>query len=377
MIRKITQFLFYSLLFLPIFLFGQDDYTECPYFNVFSSDSSGVSFALASTDIDATISGVIANVEVEQLYLNTGDSTVNATYVFPMSTNAAIYSMEMDVNDRTIVAEIRRKDEAQEIFDNADSLGLTASLLEQERPNVFQMSLANIKPGDSLRIRMVYTELMVPTDGVYQFVFPSIVGPRYTTEGESWINQAAQTLYPVSQTDLNINLKINAGMLADAECVSHNTTFEYSGNSAETYLQTNPGADFIVDYSLNRDQIETGLLLYEGEDENFFLSIIQPPRPDLEYDSPEREYIFIMDISGSMKGEPIEVSKQLITDLLNDLNNGDKFNIIVFAGASSVLAPNSLPVTIENIDLAIDMIDNVSAGGGTNLLPAMEQALAM
>lgn len=377
MIRKITQFLFYSLLFLPIILFGQDDYTECPYFNVFSLDSSGVSFALASTDIDATISGVIANVEVEQLYLNTGDSTVNATYVFPMSTNAAIYSMEMDVNDRTIVAEIRRKDEAQEIFDNADSLGLTASLLEQERPNVFQMSLANIKPGDSLRIRMVYTELMVPTDGVYQFEFPSIVGPRYTTEGESWINQAAQTLYPVSQTDLNINLKINAGMLADAECVSHNTTFEYSGNSAETYLQTNPGADFIVDYSLNRDQIETGLLLYEGEDENFFLSIIQPPRPDLEYDSPEREYIFIMDISGSMKGEPIEVSKQLITDLLNDLNNGDKFNIIVFAGASSVLAPSSLPVTIENIDLAIDMIDNVSAGGGTNLLPAMEQALAM
>ncbi len=369
------------LLFLASisFSFGQgdDDVTECPYFNVSSPDSTGVAFALLSTDIDATISGVIANVVVEQTYFNSGESEIDATYVFPMSTNAAVYSMEMIINDRTVKAVIKRKDEAQTIFENADSVGLTAALLEQNRPNVFQMSLANINSGDSLKVRMVYTELLVPNNGVYQFVFPNIVGPRYTTNGEPWVNQSIADSLSVSQTALNIHLKINAGMPVQANCQSHNVVFDYVGNSTETTLNTSPGDDFIVDYSLHRNQIETGLLLYEGEEENFFLSMIQPAKPDVPFDSPQREYIFIMDVSGSMSGAPLETSKQLISNLLADLNTQDKFNILFFAGGSTVLSENSLAVTNENIDMALDMINNQNGGGGTQLLPAMEQALGM
>ncbi len=356
---------------------GEDDVTECPYFSVSSTDSIGVGFSLISTDIEATISGVIANVVVEQTYYNAGDVEVDATYVFPMSTNAAIYGMEMILNDETIVAEIKRKAEAETIFENADSTGLTASLLEQEKPNVFQMSLANIQPGDDLSIRMVYTELLIPTNGVYQFVFPSIVGPRFTTGGEPWVNQAAIDAIPLSATALNINLKINGGMTVNAACTSHSTTFDYDGNSAETILNTNPGNDFIVNYTLDHNDIETGLLLYEGEEENFFLSMIQPAMPDVAFDSPQREYVFIMDVSGSMSGTPIETSKTLITNLLNDLNLEDKFNILFFAGGAATLSPNSLPVTGENIDMAIDMIEGINAGGSTMLLPAMQQALDM
>ena len=367
------------LFFLSISLiFGQDeDVTECPYFNVFCTDSTGVAFSLVSTDIDATISGVIANVIIEQTYLNTGDSIIDATYVFPMSTNAAVYDMEMIINGRTIQAVIKRKDEAQEIFDNANEAGLTASLLEQERPNVFQMSLANINPGDTLKVRMKYTELMIPKKSVYQFVFPSIVGPRYTTYAESWVFQSILDSIPLLETDLNIDLKINAGMQVHADCKSHDVTFDIQDNTAQTQLRTNPGADFIVDYTLDRNQIETGLLLYEGEDENFFLSIIQPPKPNVSFSIPKREYIFIMDISGSMTGEPLEVSKSLIINLLSDLNYDDKFNIIFFASGTAELSPDPLPVTDENIDLAIQMIENLSAGGSTNLLPAMQRALNM
>lgn len=377
-----SKSLFLASLFLFLssinIVFSQDnDITECPYFNVFSSDSTGVVFSLLSTDIDATVSGVIANVVVEQTYLNSGDSTIDATYVFPMSSNAAIYGMEMDINDRTIKAEIRRKDEAQTIFDNADSLGLTATLLEQERPNVFQMSLANINPGDSLKVRMVYVELLAPSNGVYQFVFPNIVGPRFTTNGEPWVYQSMLDSIPLSETDLNFNLKINAGMSLNAECTSHNATFDYQGNSAQTSLTTNPGDDFIVNYTLDENQIETGLLLYEGDEENFFLSMIQPAKPSVSFDSPQREYIFIMDVSGSMSGPPIEISKQLISNLLLDLNSDDKFNIIFFAGGSAVLSPASLAVTNDNINLALEMIDDLNAGGGTHLLPAMQLALDM
>ena len=370
----------YALLFLSTaqIAFGQDtDVTECPYFNVNSTDSTGVVFLLSSTSVDATISGVIANVIVEQTYLNAGDSIVDATYVFPMASKAAIYGMEMDVNDRTIVAEIRRRSEAEEIFENADSSGLTASLLEQERPNVFQMSLANIQPGDSITVRMVYTELLVPTGGVYQFVFPNIVGPRFTTNGEPWVNQVNQDSLNLSATDLNFNLKINSGMPVEAECLSHNAIFESEGNSTQTSVSTNPGDDFIVSYTLDDESIETGLLLYEGPEENFFLSMIQPARPDVPFESPQREYIFIMDVSGSMGGTPIAISQLLINSLLSDLNSDDRFNILFFAGGSSYLAPNSLEVTSENITLAMNMINNMEASGGTQLLPAMEQALGM
>lgn len=366
----------FCFLFLSSSLFAQDDdVTDCPYFNISSTDTSGVVFSLLSTNIDATISGVIANVVVEQLYTNGGDSIVDATYVFPMSSQAAIYGMEMDVNDKTIIAEIRRKAEAEAIFESADSSGLTASLLEQERPNVFQMSLANINPGDSITVRMVYTELMVPTNGVYQFVFPNIVGPRFTTNGEPWIYQTSLDAIPLSETDLNIDLKINAGMTVSAECTSHIADFDSQGTTAQTSITTTPGDDFIVDYTLDEDQIVTGLLLYEDVEENFFLSMIQPRKPDLPYESPQREYVFIMDISGSMSGIPIETSKLLITSLLNDLNSDDKFNIVFFAGGSSTLSPSSLPVNSANIDLAINTIDNLSAGGSTQLINAMQTAL--
>ena len=367
------------LLFVGIGIaFSQEDkQIECPYFNVFSTDSNGVSFSLVSTDINATISGVIANVVVEQTYVNTGDSTLDATYVFPMSSNAAIYGMEMILNGRIIKAEIRRRSEAEAIFENADSAGLTATLLEQERPNVFQMSLANINSDDTLKVRMVYTELLIPVKGIYQFVFPSVVGPRYTTNGEPWVYQTMLDSLAVSETDLTINLRINGGMPVHAECMSHNTPFEILGNSAQTQLSTHPGDDFIVNYTFDNHQIETGLLLYESADENFFLAMIQPARSDLPFDNLLREYIFIMDVSGSMQGQPIEISKQLIINLLENLTPDDKFNIIFFAGGSSVLAPNSLPVTQSNITMAIDLIENINAGGGTELLPALQRALDM
>lgn len=354
-----------------------ENITDSPYFNVFCNDTTGVDFFLHSTAVEATVSGVIADVIVEQTYVNAGDSTVDATYVFPMSTNAAIYAMQMELDNRLIKAEIRRKDEAQEIFNNADSSGLTATLLEQERPNVFQMSLANIGAGDTLKVRMVYTELLVPDRGVYQFAFPSIVGPRFTVGGETWVDQVSQNSIPLSETPLNINLRINGGMDVNAECISHEAPFVQDGNSAETTLATNPGSDFIVNYTLDDDEIKTGMLLYEGTEENFFLSMIQPANPDLPFESPRREYVFIMDVSGSMSGQPIEVSKALIVDLLSGLNTDDKFNIIFFAGSSSKLSPNSIPATSENINLAVQMIEDLAAGGGTMILPAMQSALNM
>ena len=377
---KPTYHFLFLFLILNMVAFSQEDGTECPYFNISSSDStstSATSFSLLSTDIDVTISGVIANIEIEQTYVNNGQDIVDASYVFPMSTNAAVYAMEMEIDQRVIVAEIQRRDVAETIFNEADSLGLTATLLEQERPNVMQMSIANINPDQTIIVRMVYTELLIPEKGNYQFVFPNIVGPRFTQGGEPWVNQNAQDSIPLSETSLNINMKINAGMPLTANCDSHNATFIYNQNTASTNLSTNPGADFIVDYTLSDNEIHTGLLLFEDEEENFFLSMVQPSRPEIPFVSPPREYIFIMDVSGSMNGFPLDVSKELLENLLQDLNDTDKFNIIFFAGGSYQYADASVLATEQNINNAMDAINSQSGGGGTMILPAMRRALDM
>ncbi len=364
------------LLSYPL-LSQEDPPTECPYFNIYGVDSTGLSFTLESTTVDAEISGVISNVNLTQTYINAGDSTVNASYIFPMSSKAAVYSMQMQVNNRIIDAIIKRKDEAQTIFNNATNDGLTASLLEQERPNVFQMSLANINPGDTIRVRMKYTELLVPEGGAYQFVFPSVVAPRYTTDGEPWVPQSVSDAAAVANSALDINLKIKAGTYVSASSKSHTVEFETQGINTVCQLSTNPGPDFIVDYTFAREELESSLLLHEGEEENFFLSIIHPPRPDIDYPLPPREYVFIMDVSGSMTGTPLDISKELITNLLEDLDATDKFNIIFFAGSSSSLSPNSLQATATNIGMATDFLTEVEAEGGTKLLPALTKALAM
>jgi len=185
-LQRLTYYLAIPLL---VMLFGVNtifaqsnlpDRTESPFCIVVPTvEDTRVDFPLQSTNVKATISGVIASVEIEQVYENSGEAALDATYVFPMSTNAAVYSMQMLLDDRVIDAEIKEKAEAQQIFDEANANGQTATLLSQERPNVFQMSLANIQPGEELRVKMSYTELIEPEKGIYQFVFPNLVGPRY------------------------------------------------------------------------------------------------------------------------------------------------------------------------------------------------------
>lgn len=359
-----------------ITIFAQED-TESPFFWIRGADTATHKLPLISTDVNATVSGVVANVEVTQTYVNSGDSVIEATYVFPMSTNSAVHAMQMQIENRLIVAEIKERSEAQHIYEEAIENGQTATLLEQERPNVFQMSLGNILPGDTILVTIEYVELLKPTERKYQFVFPTVVGPRYTENNESWVNTAVEDLFGALATDLNINLQINAGMPLTAQCTSHEAPIEINDMVANCSLATHPEKDFVVEYSLCGNEIETGLLLFEGEEENFFLAMIQPPRPDVEYTTPKREYVFIVDVSGSMNGEPMEISKDVIRNLLNSLTFEDKFNILFFAGGSSKFAENSVPVTQSNISNAMSMIDNIAATGGTRLYPAVQEALAM
>src|SRR5918995_5152819 len=180
-LRKLfVAFIAVALAFTTGYAQAQEDKTLAPYF-VVQGDPGVDHLPLKDTRVEIMVSGVIADVKVRQIYRNEGSRPINASYVFPASTRAAVYAMRMQIGDEIIVAKIKEREQAKTEFEKAKEEGKSASLLEQQRPNVFSMSLANIMPQEQVEIELRYTELLVPTDSVYEVVFPTVVGPRYAS----------------------------------------------------------------------------------------------------------------------------------------------------------------------------------------------------
>ena len=366
------------------------DKTLAPYFLVKSRDHDLDRLPLKSTRAEVKISGVIADVKVSQVYKNEGKKPLEAIYVFPASTRAAVYDMKMTVGERTITAKVREREQARKEYDQAKQAGKSVSLLEQQKPNVFQMNVANILPSDIIRVELKYTELLVPTEAIYEFVYPTVVGPRYvdqapdkTAPSSRWtanpyLHQGQPPTY-----SFNISVDISAGLpIQDISCASHKTKIDYKGpDFARVELDSSEkhggNRDFIMKYRLAGDKIKTGLLLFEGKKGNFFLLMLQPPQRITKDEIPPREYIFIVDVSGSMHGFPLDISKKLLRDLIGNLDPADRFNVLLFAGGSHMISKRSLPATRENVQHAINAIEQQRGGGGTRLLPALKRALSL
>jgi Ca-activated chloride channel homolog len=365
----------------------REDRTESPYFYVQSDDPSADRLPLKETSAEVEIAGVIAHVKVKQLYQNEGSRPLEAIYVFPGSTRAAVFGMRMKVGERTIVAKIDRKDAARRTYEQAKREGKSASLLEQHRPNVFQMNVANILPGDRIEVELDYTELLVPERGVYELVYPTVVGPRYTgktsTEKgpENWSANPYLAKGVPPPYKFGLKATIRAGMgIHSLSSPSHRVSPRFSGPSTASIELDEPDGgnrDFVLRYRLGGDGIETGLLLLPGSDESFFLLMVQPPKQLEPSYIPPREYIFVLDVSGSMGGFPLDTTKSLMRELFRNLRTEDRFNVLMFSGGSTVLAEESLPATQSNLQKAITAIDGMRGGGGTEILGAIRKALSL
>jgi Ca-activated chloride channel family protein len=366
------------------------DKTLSPYFLIQTEAGGENRFPLKSTDVRADISGVIAEVTVAQVYVNEGESPINARYIFPASTRAAVHGMTMKVGEKVIHAKVKEKEAAKKTFETAKKQGKSASLLEQERPNVFSMNVANIMPGDVIEIELCYTELLVPTDGIYEFVYPTVVGPRYSgqeealaPESEKWVkNPYLMKDTPVAAA-FDIHVGLSAGLpVRDVRCRTHDTAIDWKGEDQADIRLVNKedfggDRDYILTYRLTGDKVETGLMLYEGEDENFFLLMVQPPQRVRPEEIPPREYVFVVDVSGSMNGFPLNTAKKLLKDLIGGLGPRDSFNVVLFAGGSRMMADASLPASTDNIEKAMALIDREQGGGGTELFRALDRVMAL
>ncbi|ODM03405.1 VIT and vWA domain-containing protein [Eisenbergiella tayi] len=366
------------------------DATLAPYFLIDGMDTATDSFPLKETNVSVNINGIFAETFVTQTYSNEGQDPINASYVFPASSRVTIHGMKMEIGDEIITAKIKEKEEARHDYEQAKSEGKSASLLEQQRPNVFTMDVANVMPGDIIRIELHYTEMITPTDGIYQFVFPTVVGPRYTSpsvpkslKAETWIASPFLRLGDTPREKYNINVNLSAGVpITDLQCSSHKIDVAWDNKTSARISLSNPeefagNRDFILDYKLTGTEISSGLMLGTGESENFFLLMVQPPERYTPETIPPREYIFILDVSGSMYGFPLDTSKELIRNLAGSLRETDRFNVILFSDSLIQMSPESVPATAENVQKAFALIDNEEGGGGTELAPALETALAI
>jgi Ca-activated chloride channel family protein len=409
--RGMSEWRFYmarsSLLFLVAVLLPQlafadvlPEKTESPFFLVTSEVGEVDVLPLKSTKAEVVIAGTIAEVKVTQLYHNRGSIPLEAIYVFPGSTRAAVHGMKMRIGDRIRVAKIKEKNSARAEYAAAKRDGKSATLLEQQRPNVFQMNVANVMPGDEIEVELQYTELLTPTEGVYQFVYPTVVGPRYSspTDGsgqaqtEKWVENPYTTEGETPTYSFGLQVIMAAGMpIQRVNSTSHTVHVTYGGaDSAKIVLdpaeQFAGNKDFILNYKLQGEMIQSGMLLFDDSGseattgqakENFFLLMAQPPKRVTPELMPSREYIFIVDVSGSMHGFPLDVSKELLRNLVTTLRPQDSFNVVLFAGASALFSEQSVPGTQENINAALQLISRQQGGGGTELLPALTRALAI
>jgi Ca-activated chloride channel family protein len=291
-------------------------------------------------------------------------------------------------------ARIREKQQARREFDQAKRAGKSASLLEQQRPNVMQMAIANVMPGDEVAVDLRYTETIVPTDGTYRFVFPTVVGPRYngglTAEGapsashkpETWIAQPTLREGRQSNASFALSATIRSPVpIAPVRSPSHELSISGEGQQeVRLVLAADAGhanRDVVIDYALAGSAIDAGLLVHQGRDENYFLLLAQPPARVGAGEIVPREYVFVVDVSGSMHGFPLATAKTLLRELIARLRPSDTFNVIPFAGGHSLLHRVSVPASEENVARAIRFIDGQKGGGGTELLPALRTALAM
>lgn len=395
MIRLYTVLALVSVFVLPVSVSraageGEPESAQSPYFAV-DNDSGLDQFPMKDSKVSVRLNGVIASVHVRQHYRNEGKGPINARYIFPGSTRAAVNAMTMTIGDRRLVAKIKEKQQAREIFAAAKAAGQTASLLSQKRPNVFSMEVANIVAGDDVVVDLDYTEFLSANAGVYEFMYPGVVGPRYGGDSDragigqetAWIVNPYLRKGKDSAATQDIEVALESPIaIHDLQSPSHQIITRWSGSSNVVVRLNEPresagNRDYILRYRLQDNAIVSGMTRFTVGDESYFMLQAEPPKRVARDDLPPRDYVFIVDISGSMAGFPLDTAKSLIDKLLAGLKRSDSFNILFFSGGSQTLSPASLPATPENVALAREMLSHISASGGTELLPALQQAFAM
>ena len=351
---------------------------------------------LTHTDVQASIVGYIASVRVMQQYQNPYDQKIEAVYVFPLPQDAAVNEFVMTIGERRIRGIIRERAEAERTYAEAKQQGYVASLLTQERPNIFTQSVANIEPGKAIDVELVYFNPLAYHDGEYEFVFPMVVGPRFNPPGSTngigavprggygASGQPTEVHYLApserSGHDIALNVDLDAGMpietLGSPTHAIQTTPISASRRQvALSALDTIPNRDFVLRYRVAGSEVKTAFLTHRDERGGFFTLMLEPPAALSAQSRAPVELVFVLDCSGSMSGEPLAIAKQVAERALRRLGPDDTFQIIQFSMNASQLGAAPIAATPQNVERGVAYLRSLNSEGGTMMIEGIKAAL--
>jgi Ca-activated chloride channel family protein len=381
---------------------GQDDKaTPCASEGalLYRSPSSGryENVPLVHTDVALDVRGLVAAATVTQQYVNSSTEPIEAVYIFPLPHDAAVYDMEIRIGNRLIRSVIREREEAKRVYEAAKSEGKRAALVEEERPNIFTASVANLMPGDHVDVRLRYVQPLLWEDGRVRLVFPMVVGPRYIPgtqavghNGTGWALDTyavpdASRITPIVQHpesrpahDISLVVDLDSGLeAASIKSISHEITVRRLSDGRQRIElargATLPNKDFVLEVQQSESaQPRAALFLSPASDsgETHFLLAAYPPSVQPAKRLPV-EMLYMIDVSGSMAGTSIQQAREALQQALDRLGPDDRFGILAFSSGYHEFASEPLTATAENLAAARRFVQHLQADGGTEMLPAL------
>ncbi|MBI1407225.1 MAG: marine proteobacterial sortase target protein [Caulobacter sp.] len=335
-------------------------------------------------DVQVEIAGPVVRTTVTQAFRNTTRDWVEATYSYPLPEDAAVDSLKMVVGDRVIIGEIKEKEEARILYEQAKSSGARAGLVEQDRPNMFTNKVANVGPGETVLVQIQYQGVARQTGNQWSIRVPFTLTPRYTPPdiAEGLIRPVAFKPAGPSNTPIGLSVRLKAGFpLASAGSRSYRMKVVDEGDQGRLFTLDDPKAigdhDFELTWTATPDRApQAGLFTETVKGSRYVLALVTPPAGPPPKTPPPREVVFVVDNSGSMRGQSMEQAKESVVYGLTQLKPGDSFNVIRFDDTLETLFPAAVSADRRNVGKAVLFVRGLEASGGTEMLPALLQALS-
>ncbi len=348
------------------------------YSRMIVMDEEGIvsDLPLEHTEAHITVDGSIQLVTVRQVYGNPYTNPIETVYVFPLPESGAVYSMNMEIGDRRIEGDIKERLEAQRIYEEAISQGQTAALLEQERPNIFTQTVGNIMPGDDIVIEIMYAAPVAYNDGNWEVVYPMVVGPRFSPNGVSDVDRITPDIVPEdsrSGYDIELTMTLDPGFpIREFESLNHAVSTEIQDDDRLVVELSReheiPNRDFVFSYTTAGNDIGAGVVSHNGELGGHFMLMLEPDANVDPGDIAPKEIFFVVDNSGSMSGQPMEVAKETVRQFVSGMNPDDTFQIMRFSETASSMSSEPMENTAANVQRGIQYINSMSGMGGTMMI---------
>ena len=348
-----------------------------------------VPLPVVGMEIDLAVTGIMVRGNVVQTFRNPTPEVIEAIYVFPLPEGAAVDAMEMRIGERRVRAVLREREEAKAVYEEAKQEGKKAGLVDQERPNLFTTSVANINPGEEIQVRLRYLEEVACRDGEFGLVFPLTFTPRYAPAAGGGAGRGrgieARFVRPESPAAPRASLEvhIDSGLpLEEVRSPSHPIQREADGSGWRVRPEGGPvvaDRDFILRWRVRRDDGPAGTLFVEDrEEERYGLLMLAPPRPESAGGRGlPTETLFVIDVSGSMDGPSIEQAREALLRTIDRLRPGDAFDILKFNDRYEALSERFLPAREAELEAARAWVRALRADGGTEITAALVRGMRM